>query len=96
MLFVQVKMCHLPALPRHKELVSELGPIHARLSSESLIAKRHPIYRCNEVQVIMICHAQTSNVSLLSLIVFLVRHFISCIRRHRGNTFFMIKNLVKL
>uniref|UniRef100_A0A2N9EK12 UDENN domain-containing protein n=1 Tax=Fagus sylvatica TaxID=28930 RepID=A0A2N9EK12_FAGSY len=41
----QVKMCHLPALPRHKELVSELGPIHARLSSESLIAKRHPIYR---------------------------------------------------
>ncbi|GMY06195.1 denn domain-containing protein 5b [Fagus crenata] len=46
----QVKMCHLPALPRHKELVSELGPIHARLSSESLIAKRHPIYRCNEVQ----------------------------------------------
>ncbi|KAL4596655.1 hypothetical protein ACB092_12G178600 [Castanea dentata] len=41
----EVKMCHLPALPRHKELVSELGPIHARLSHESSIAKRHPVYR---------------------------------------------------
>ncbi|KAG2719371.1 hypothetical protein I3760_03G263500 [Carya illinoinensis] len=46
----QVKMCHLPTLPRHKELVSELGPIHARLSHESAIATRHPVYRCNEVQ----------------------------------------------
>ncbi|KAM4077519.1 hypothetical protein ACJW30_12G143900 [Castanea mollissima] len=41
----EVKMCHLPALPRHKELVSELGPIHARLSHESSIAKRHPVFR---------------------------------------------------
>ncbi|KAM3683413.1 hypothetical protein ACJW31_12G145200 [Castanea mollissima] len=46
----EVKMCHLPALPRHKELVSELGPIHARLSHESLIAKRHPVFRCSDVQ----------------------------------------------
>ncbi|KAF5459436.1 hypothetical protein F2P56_023381 [Juglans regia] len=46
----QVKMCYLPTLPRHKELVSELGPIHARLSHESSTAKRHPVYRCNEVQ----------------------------------------------
>ncbi|XP_075648482.1 uncharacterized protein LOC142619305 isoform X2 [Castanea sativa] len=46
----EVKMCHLPALPRHKELVSELGPIHARLSHESSIAKRHPVYRCSDVQ----------------------------------------------
>ncbi|XP_016650822.1 PREDICTED: uncharacterized protein LOC103334392 isoform X3 [Prunus mume] len=30
----QVKMCHLPTLPRHKDLASELGPIHARLSRE--------------------------------------------------------------
>ncbi|KAK6937709.1 uDENN domain [Dillenia turbinata] len=46
----QVKMCHLPSLPRRKELASKLGSIHARLSCEKSIAKRHPIYRCNEVQ----------------------------------------------
>ncbi|KAM7496158.1 hypothetical protein LguiA_020572 [Lonicera macranthoides] len=46
----QVKMCSLPALPRHKELITELRPIHARLSCEKSTAKRHPIYRCNEVQ----------------------------------------------
>ncbi|XP_050208072.1 uncharacterized protein LOC126657431 [Mercurialis annua] len=46
----QVKMCHLPALPRYKELVSELAPLHCRLSYQSSIAKKHPVYRCNEVQ----------------------------------------------
>lgn len=43
-------MCHLPTLPRYKELVSELRPLHDRLSLESSVAKRHPVYRCNEVQ----------------------------------------------
>ncbi|KAI5394429.1 hypothetical protein KIW84_061200 [Lathyrus oleraceus] len=47
----QVKMCHLPRLPRQRDLVSQLTPIHARLSSESYIAKKHPIHRCNEIQV---------------------------------------------
>ncbi|ONK57292.1 uncharacterized protein A4U43_C10F18570 [Asparagus officinalis] len=46
----QVKACPLPQLPRHKELVSQLGPIHARLSCENFIAKRHPIYKCSEIQ----------------------------------------------
>ncbi|KAA8550691.1 hypothetical protein F0562_002375 [Nyssa sinensis] len=46
----QVKMCYLPALPRHKELISELAPIHARMSRENSIAKRHPVHKCNEVQ----------------------------------------------
>lgn len=46
----QVKMCHLPTLPRRQQLVSELRPIYARLSHESSISKRHPVYRCNEVQ----------------------------------------------
>ncbi|XP_050902534.1 uncharacterized protein LOC127114270 [Lathyrus oleraceus] len=46
----QVKMCHLPRLPRQRDLVSQLTPIHARLSSESYIAKKHPIHRCNEIQ----------------------------------------------
>ncbi|XP_024626920.1 uncharacterized protein [Medicago truncatula] len=46
----QVKMCHLPRLPKQRELVSQLSPIHARLSSESSIARKHPVHRCNEVQ----------------------------------------------
>ncbi|KAL6901851.1 hypothetical protein ACP4OV_004727 [Aristida adscensionis] len=45
-----VKSCSLPQLPRYKELVSDLSPIHARLSCENDLAKRHPIYKCNEVQ----------------------------------------------
>ncbi|KAB2620393.1 hypothetical protein D8674_040006 [Pyrus ussuriensis x Pyrus communis] len=47
----EVKMCHLPSLPRHKDLATELGPIHARLSREGSFAQKHPVYRCNEVQV---------------------------------------------
>ncbi|OWM90257.1 hypothetical protein CDL15_Pgr006578 [Punica granatum] len=46
----QVKMCHLPTLPQYRELISQLRPIHARLSCENSIARRHPVYRCNEVQ----------------------------------------------
>ncbi|XP_077250909.1 DENN (AEX-3) domain-containing protein isoform X2 [Tasmannia lanceolata] len=46
----EVKMSSLPQLPRHRELVAELGPIHARLSCENSIAKRHPVYKCSEVQ----------------------------------------------
>lgn len=46
----QVKACSLPRLPHYKELVSNLGPLHARLSCENSLAKRHPIYKCNEVQ----------------------------------------------
>ncbi|XP_054822378.1 uncharacterized protein LOC129320774 isoform X3 [Prosopis cineraria] len=45
-----VKVCYMPRLPRHRELISQLGPFHARLSSESSIAERNPVYRCNEVQ----------------------------------------------
>ncbi|AQL09560.1 DENN (AEX-3) domain-containing protein [Zea mays] len=45
-----VKACSLPRLPHYKELVSNLGPLHARLSCENSLAKRHPIYKCNEVQ----------------------------------------------
>ncbi|CAJ2632840.1 unnamed protein product [Trifolium pratense] len=46
----QVKMCHLPRLPQQRDLLSQLGPIHAKLSRESSIARKHPIHRCNEVQ----------------------------------------------
>ena len=50
-LFIQVKTCSLPTLPRHRELASELGPVHAKLANRSSIAKKHPVYRCNEYQV---------------------------------------------
>lgn len=46
----KVKACSMPRLPGYKELVSDLGPIHARLSCENSIAKRHPVYKCSEVQ----------------------------------------------
>ncbi|KAK8570054.1 hypothetical protein V6N13_002755 [Hibiscus sabdariffa] len=46
----QVKTCYTPQLPRCKELVSELGPIHSKLFFEGSIAKKHPTYRCNEAQ----------------------------------------------
>ncbi|KQK23686.1 uncharacterized protein LOC100831773 isoform X1 [Brachypodium distachyon] len=46
----QVKASSVPQLPRYKELVSDLSPIHARLSCEDALAKKHPIYRCSEVQ----------------------------------------------
>lgn len=48
---MQVKACSMPRLPGYKELISDLGPIHARLSCENSIAKRHPVYKCSEVQV---------------------------------------------
>ncbi|XP_075100932.1 uncharacterized protein LOC107783660 isoform X3 [Nicotiana tabacum] len=46
----QIKSCYLPLLPRRKELLSELRPIHARLSREDSVAQRRPIYRCSELQ----------------------------------------------
>ncbi|GAU19328.1 hypothetical protein TSUD_336140, partial [Trifolium subterraneum] len=46
----QVKKCHLPRLPQQRDLLSQLGPIHAKLSRESSISRKQPIHRCNEVQ----------------------------------------------
>ncbi|XP_020576469.1 uncharacterized protein LOC110022034 isoform X2 [Phalaenopsis equestris] len=45
-----VNTCSLPQLPRYRELVSELTPVYARLACEDSIAKRHPVYKCSEVQ----------------------------------------------
>ena len=47
-------MCHLPRLPQHRELLSQLTPIHAKLSNERSIARKHPVHRCNEVQVFLV------------------------------------------
>eukprot|EP00268_Persea_americana_P039413 TRINITY_DN389_c1_g1_i4.p1 TRINITY_DN389_c1_g1~~TRINITY_DN389_c1_g1_i4.p1 ORF type:complete len:803 (+),score=145.03 TRINITY_DN389_c1_g1_i4:716-3124(+) len=52
----EVKMPSLPQLPRYRELVRELGPIHARLSCEKSVATRHPVYKCNEVQAEAAAH----------------------------------------
>ncbi|KAJ8559351.1 hypothetical protein K7X08_003409 [Anisodus acutangulus] len=46
----QIKSCYLPLLPRRKELLLELRPIHARLTREDSVAQRRPIYICSEVQ----------------------------------------------
>lgn len=47
----QVKTGSMPSLPRHKELASALEPIHAKMAMENESAGRHPVYKCNEVQV---------------------------------------------
>lgn len=47
----QVKTCHLPHLPQYKQLISQLEPIYARLSSECCNTQRHPVYRCSDIQV---------------------------------------------
>lgn len=47
-------MCSLPKLPQHKELLSQLSPFHARLANERSIARKHPVHRCNEVQVFLV------------------------------------------
>ncbi|KAJ3682440.1 hypothetical protein LUZ60_015013 [Juncus effusus] len=46
----QVKTCSLPQLPRYKELISELTPLHTKICSENYLAQRHPNYRCSENQ----------------------------------------------
>ncbi|CAH9132864.1 unnamed protein product [Cuscuta epithymum] len=46
----QAKPCYMPSLPRFKELVSELQPIHTRLERDDFAAQGHPAYRCNDVQ----------------------------------------------
>lgn len=47
----QVEMSSLPVLPKHGELMTRLGPLHARLSSDKTAAKKHPVYRCNKWQI---------------------------------------------
>ncbi|GMI66408.1 hypothetical protein like AT2G20320 [Hibiscus trionum] len=79
----QVKTCHLPTLPGHKELVSELGPIHSRLSLEGSFAKKYPTYKCTEVQA----EAATEFLAVMrqyfeSLCVNLRYHTITSVENH--------------
>ncbi|ESQ50402.1 hypothetical protein EUTSA_v10001892mg [Eutrema salsugineum] len=46
----QVKICNMPALPQRRELMAQLAPIHETLAHHSSTARRHPVYKCNEVQ----------------------------------------------
>ncbi|CAN8271042.1 unnamed protein product [Cochlearia groenlandica] len=46
----QVKICNMPPLPQHKELMTQLAPIHAIMAHECSAARRHPVYKCSEVQ----------------------------------------------
>ncbi|XP_022029126.1 uncharacterized protein LOC110930196 [Helianthus annuus] len=47
----RVKASSLPALPKQRELINRLGPLHARLSSDKTAAKKHPVYKCNKWQI---------------------------------------------
>lgn len=68
--YFQVKMCRIPSLPGQRKLVSELRPIHAQLSFESSIAKRHPVYKCSEVQVVTDLSCSYSACVLIWIIIF--------------------------
>ncbi|CAG7900404.1 unnamed protein product [Brassica rapa] len=46
----QVKICNMPALPQRRELMAQLTPIHATLAHHSSTARKHPVYKCNQVQ----------------------------------------------
>lgn len=65
-LSMQVTTCKLPTLPRYKELICELGPIHARLSYENTIATKRPVYKCSEVQVFRLVNSYSSQSSYIS------------------------------
>lgn len=47
-------MSSLPALPRHKELMTRLAPLHGRLSCDKTAAKKYPVYKSNKWQVIFL------------------------------------------
>ncbi|XP_042514302.1 uncharacterized protein LOC122088973 isoform X3 [Macadamia integrifolia] len=91
----QVKMCYLPALPRHRELVSELRPIHAILSCENSIAKRHPVYRCNKVQSQAEAAEKFLNIMrsyLESLCSDLRSHTITCVESNNDKVSLLLKD----
>jgi hypothetical protein len=68
----QVKICNMPALPQCRELMAQLAPIHATLAHQSSNARRHPVYKCNEVQVSslpMHCTSNSTKMKLLNPII---------------------------
>nr|VDD29101.1 unnamed protein product [Brassica oleracea] len=46
----QVKVCNMPTLPQRRELMAQLTPIHATLAHYSSTARKHPVYKCSELQ----------------------------------------------
>ncbi|KAE8661748.1 hypothetical protein F3Y22_tig00113724pilonHSYRG00152 [Hibiscus syriacus] len=56
----QVKTSHFPTLPRHRELLSELGPIHSRLSLEAIC--RHSAIQCSIGFSIVYLRTRTLNI----------------------------------
>lgn len=89
----QVKTCSLPTLPRHRQLASELGPVHAKLANKSSIAKKHPVYRCNESQTE--CAAQFLNVMrkyMESLCSNLRSHTITSVQSNNDRVSLLLKD----
>ncbi|KAI3526544.1 hypothetical protein L1887_05801 [Cichorium endivia] len=56
----QVEMSSLPPLPRQKELMAKLAPLHGRLSCDKTAAKKFPVYRCNKWQIEAAAHFLTA------------------------------------
>ncbi|XP_047335681.1 uncharacterized protein LOC124939224 [Impatiens glandulifera] len=89
----KVKAFNLPLLPRHKELISELKPIHARLFCEKSTARRRPVYRCNETQAEAATQFLTVMRSYLeSLCSDLRNHTITSVRSNNDRVSILLKD----
>ncbi|TYK24604.1 DENN domain-containing protein [Cucumis melo var. makuwa] len=89
----QVKTCSLPTLPRYRELASKLGPVHAKLANKSSIAKKHPVYWCNESQTE--CAARFLNVMrqyMESLCSNLRSHTITSVQSNNDRVSLLLKD----
>ncbi|XP_047147114.1 uncharacterized protein LOC124819606 [Vigna umbellata] len=89
----KVTMCPLPKLPQHRELFSQLSSIHARLSNQRSIAKKHPVHRCNEVQA----EAATQFLNILwhyleSLCLNLKSHTITNVQSNKDRVSLLLKD----
>uniref|UniRef100_A0A7N0UW27 UDENN domain-containing protein n=1 Tax=Kalanchoe fedtschenkoi TaxID=63787 RepID=A0A7N0UW27_KALFE len=47
----QVKSHSVPQLPQYRQLLSSLGPYHAKLVGESFLGRKRPLYDCTDVQI---------------------------------------------
>ncbi|KAI3667977.1 hypothetical protein L6452_43048 [Arctium lappa] len=46
----EVDISSLPPFPKLRELITRLGPLHARLAADKLAVRKHPVYRLNKIQ----------------------------------------------
>ncbi|XP_024973837.1 uncharacterized protein LOC112512205 [Cynara cardunculus var. scolymus] len=46
----EVEISSLPPFPKLRELITRLGPLHARLAADKSAIRKHPVYRLNKFQ----------------------------------------------